>query len=173
MTVDTGSSSAGLETWITDSSPVILLAKVGHLALLEHPGRQVIIPDTVVTEIRAGEVTDPARMALASGWGIRMPSPPIPSQVTTFGLDPGEASVLSLALTLPDSRVVLDDQRGRVAAGVLGLPLIGTVGLVLRARVRGQIAEAAPLIRDLRNAGLFISDATLRAALRTVGENWP
>lgn len=47
--------------WIVDSSPFIVLAKVGHLDLLAAPGRCVLVVETVAGEIEAGAESDPAR----------------------------------------------------------------------------------------------------------------
>lgn len=55
-------------------------------------------------------------------------------------------------------------------ARVLRLPVIGTLGLVLRAKARGRIPVARPVVEDLRRAGLYLSDALIREALALVAE---
>ena len=55
-------------------------------------------------------------------------------------------------------------------AEALGLPLRGTVGLVLAAKQAGRIVAARPLLEQLRNKGMYLSDAVLNRALRRVGE---
>jgi hypothetical protein len=47
--------------WVADSSPIILLAKAGHLGLLSVPARDLLVPEVVAEEIREGPPTDPAR----------------------------------------------------------------------------------------------------------------
>lgn len=65
---------------------------------------------------------------------------------------------------------VIDDLAGRRCAEAMGLPLRGTVGLVLAAKQAGRIAAARPLLENLRTNGMYLSDAVLNRALRWVGE---
>jgi len=50
------------------------------------------------------------------------------------------------------------------------LILLGTLGVVGRAKSAGRIAAAAPVIEHLRRTGLYISDALVRHILEQVGE---
>jgi len=59
---------------------------------------------------------------------------------------------------------------GRHCAEALGLPLRGTVGLVLAAKQAGQIVAARPVLERLRENGMYLSDAILNRSLRWVGE---
>ena len=51
--------------------------------------------------------------------------------------------------------------------------VIGTLGIIIRAKMRGLIPSAADVVRDIRDAGLFLHDATIAVALRHIGEVWP
>lgn len=160
--------------WIVDSSPFIGLAKVGLLDLLLAPGRDVLIPDAVEREILAGSSFDLAQQALRQGWGIRIPTPAIPEELQSLTLDAGERATLAVALAHPESVAVLDDSRGRAAAGVLGVTAVGTVGVLLRARQEGQLLALAPSLRALALEGLFLpKEALLTNLLNSVGETWP
>src|SRR5947207_2047660 len=88
-------------------------------------------------------------------------------------LDLGEQSVLTLALKRPGSRVVLDDGQARKAAQRLGLPMVGTVGVIVVAKQRGLIAAVAPLFNALRAAGIYAGDDLLRQVAASAGEVWP
>jgi len=59
-------------------------------------------------------------------------------------LGAGEQSAISLALRL-DCAVLIDDKLARRAASHLGLRVIGTGGVLIKARQMGLISEAAPL----------------------------
>ena len=85
-------------------------------------------------------------------------------------LDPGESAVLALAFGDPESEVVLDDQAARRAAARLGIPCVGTLGLVLTAKGLGVISEARPLVEELRQAGLYLDDDFVDEVLRRIGE---
>ena len=89
-------------------------------------------------------------------------------------LGPGEKSVLTWALSAgPEALCVLDDAAARTEARRLSLAVTGTLGLVLRAKLAGKLAAAAPLLEEAVAAGLYLDDAVLTAALAGVGELWP
>jgi predicted nucleic acid-binding protein len=52
----------------------------------------------------------------------------------------------------------------------MGLAVIGTLGIVGRAKVPGLIERAAPVIQRLRETGLYASDEIVQRLLREVGE---
>jgi len=62
----------------------------------------------------------------------------------------------------------VDDLAARTAARVLGIPFLGTLGVVLRACKQGQLESAVPLIRALKDAGLRLDDRIIRDALAGV-----
>jgi hypothetical protein len=160
------------ETWVVNASPLISLAKIGRLDLLHAAERDVLIPAAVAKEILAGPTGDPASIALTA----RDLAEPIPTasrvEVVEWGLGAGETAVLSLALDR-GATAVIDDREARAAARSLGVRLIGTLGVVIRARREGRIPSAASVIADLRRAGLRLDDSLLRQALRQfVDEDW-
>ena len=55
----------------------------------------------------------------------------------------------------------------------LGVPFLGTLGVILRAKAEGHLPEAAPAFRAVIAAGLWISDELARRILTTAGESWP
>jgi len=166
-------SSSQPVIWIADSTPLIVLAKIGHLHLLTLFADEVLIPQMVVEEVLAGDEDDPGRQALELGFGQRVANPPVPSSVAALRLDAGEEAVLAVAAAKPGSHVVLDDGKARAAAQTLGVPVIGTLGIVARAKAEGHIPAAKPLIRALQSVQFRADDALLRAVLQGLGETWP
>ena len=104
------------EVWVVNASPVISLAKVGHLQLLEQLSGGVLLPVPVAMEIQSGPDSDPAWQAVEGGWGVRVTAGRIPSELLEWGLGPGETSVLAVALERARSTAVLDDAAARVCA---------------------------------------------------------
>ena len=148
------------DRWVANASPVITLAKAGHLALLTALATEVLLPEAVVAEVLAGPVTDPARQAVEEGWGTRVAVPRVPVAVLEWGLGAGETAVL-------------DDAASRRCARTLGIPSMGTLGVVIRAKHQGRIVSAAVVIGALRTAGLYVDDALMARVLReSVGEVW-
>lgn len=67
-------------------------------------------------------------------------------------------------------RVVIDDLEVRRCAKAMGLRIIGTLGVVGRAKAMGKIAQAAPVIAHRHRTGLYVSDDLVQHLLRQVGE---
>jgi predicted nucleic acid-binding protein len=160
------------ETWIANASPIISLARIGHLDLLTRLTTELLIPDAVTAEILAGELADPARKALESGWGERASPREIPAAVLEWSLGAGESAVLALALERPGCRAVLDDAAARSCTRALEVPIIGTLGAVLRAKQAGLIPSASQVIRSLQTLGFRLDAGVIRTALLAAGERW-
>jgi hypothetical protein len=89
-----------------------------------------------------------------------------PRQALVYvGLDQGEAEVLALADERSARLVIMDERKGRRYAKRLGLPLTGTVGVLLTAKVQGLIPALAPLVDQLLAAGLFLTSDLVEKAL--------
>jgi predicted nucleic acid-binding protein len=52
----------------------------------------------------------------------------------------------------------------------LGLTLTGTLGVLLKAKEQKLITEIKPLIAQLRQAGIWLSDSVVEEALKLAGE---
>lgn len=78
--------------------------------------------------------------------------------------------MIAWALAHPEARAIIDDLQGRRCAESLGIPLRGTVGLVLRARRAGLIPLARDALERLRQSGMYLSDRICAEVLREVGE---
>jgi len=160
------------EVWVSNASPIIVLAKAGRLSLVRALCDDVVLPEPVAKEILAGPEGDPARVAVAAGWGRRVSAGQCPSSLAEWGLGAGETSVLAVALEHAPCTALLDDAGARAAARTFGITVLGTLGLLVRAKVRGVIASANEAIRDVRACGLYLDDATIAAALRRIAEEW-
>nr|WP_267871621.1 DUF3368 domain-containing protein [Nostoc sp. CHAB 5715] len=64
----------------------------------------------------------------------------------------------------------MDDLAARRCAAVLGIPVRGTLGIVLTAKQRGKITMARPIIENLRSSGMYLSDRAINQALALVDE---
>jgi predicted nucleic acid-binding protein len=84
-------------------------------------------------------------------------------------LDPGEAEAIALAGEL-GAELIVDEYQGRQIAQARGIPIIGTVGLVMEAARGGFIADAdvEPLLRQMVRANFRISERLIRHAVAMV-----
>lgn len=146
---------------VADASPIIGLGRAGHLHLLPAVFATVTAPPAVVAEVgqrpawlRSVEVEHPAEAELL--------------RALSFGR--GESEVLAVALRRPGAVALLDEKRARGFASARGVAVVGTVGVVLRARQRGVIAAVRPVLDDLIGSGFRLSESLYRAALSRAGE---
>jgi predicted nucleic acid-binding protein len=160
-----------VDVWICNSSPLISLARIDRLDLIEVLAPRIIVPATVVREIEAGSDRDNAAHAIKRSSRLQVkPDVELPESVRSLRLDPGESQVLAVAFQEPGCGVVLDDRAARRCAARLSIPMIGTIGIVALARQRGILKAAAPIYQALRAAGLFLSPAIMKAVLSQLGE---
>ncbi len=154
-----------------NASPLILLSRVGQLSLLQLVSEGIIVPAAVAIEIQQYEATDVTALALSrTEWLVVVETPTVPEPIQSQNLGAGESAVLTWGYVHPDTEVIMDDLAARRCATTLGIPLVGTLGLVLKAKQRGIIPTARPLLEQLRGSGLYLSDHVLNQALALVGE---
>lgn len=86
-------------------------------------------------------------------------------------LDAGEAVSIVLALELPTDFLLMDEKKGRTVAKSLGLPVTGLLGVLIRAKNEGVVAEIRPILEDLiSTTGFRIHQNLYLEALRLAGE---
>jgi predicted nucleic acid-binding protein len=159
------------ETAIVNASPLICLSRAGLSDLLRQAAETVMVPMSVAKEVLARGPSDVTAGVLAkTPWLVQVDDPEIPPSILGWDLGRGESTVLALALAHLETRAIIDDLHGRRCAESLGIPLRGTVGLVLRARRAGIIASARDAFERLRAGGMYLSNRIVLEVLREVGE---
>jgi predicted nucleic acid-binding protein len=159
------------ESFAVNASPLIFLAQAGRLDFLRVAGETGVVPHAVIRELEVGaHIHDTARVVRETSWLTIAEAGETPESIRVWDLGDGESAVLAWAISHPGSEAVLDDLQARRCAATLGLPVRGTLGLVITAKQRGQIPAARPVIEELREAGMYLSDAILNLALKKIGE---
>jgi len=157
--------------WVVDTSPLIILGKIGQLFLLPRLAESLVIPAGVADELAAGPENDPARQWIAGpGKSYVREVEGVDPVVAAWDLGRGESHVLTWALRNRGSEALLDDFAARKCAAALSLPVRGTLGLVLLAKREGHLPEVSPLLARIQQAGLHISPEVLAAVQRLAGE---
>ena len=161
-----------MSCWVVNASPLIYLAHLDRLALLQQEADEILVPPTVLQELRAKpDAATSGIDAASSGW-LRCVAPRDRKvvEVLELDLDAGEAEAIALAYERSTDRLVIDDLAGRRYARRLGLPVIGTLGLLLAARLRGELRSLKSEIERLRQAGFYAGEALVREILQAAGE---
>ena len=86
------------------------------------------------------------------------------------GQQGGEAHTIALAEELHASEVLLDERAARALATTRGLRIIGSAGLLVRAKERGLIEAVQPYLKRMQAQGVRFSDRFLRTLLSQIGE---
>jgi predicted nucleic acid-binding protein len=156
-----------------NSSPLILLGRISRLDLLPALAEKVAVPQAVLRELAVKQGRDWIALTVSSHPGLEIVDDvPMPSEVQKWNLGAGESAVIAFCLANKGYQAVLDDLRGRRCAKAMGIPLFGTLGVVIDARRQGLIPLARPLIAAIRGVGYHIEDKLIEAALKEVGESW-
>jgi predicted nucleic acid-binding protein len=90
-------------------------------------------------------------------------------QVTEPRIDAGERSAIVLALSA-GAVVLVDGKRGRAVAEGLGLHVLGTLGLLVRARDAGIVERVRPLAEALRQGGNHLARPLVEHTLAAIDE---
>ena len=71
-----------------------------------------------------------------------------------------------LAQEIKADLVIIDDNAARKTAVYLGLPLTGTIGVLLRAKAEGLISKVMPIVDSMEQNGLYYGQQ-LKAWIRS------
>ena len=159
---------------ISNTGPLIALAKIGMLHLLPKLGWEaILVPPAVKRELWAKSGPDSSSIDSALESFLKVKEPGQTNQQVESAasrLDEGEKQVVCLGAASREATLLLDDKAGRTVAKSLGLGVTGTVGLLLIAKRRGLIQKVLPLLEEMRARGYWISDAVLDTAAQLSAE---
>jgi predicted nucleic acid-binding protein len=144
---------------IADSTCLIGLERIDKIDLLPQMYSQVIIPPQVQKEF-----------GLSFAWLI-VKNPQNIGMVNSLKLmvDDGESEAIALAYEL-GYRLVVDDKQARNIAKRLDIEIIGTVGILVKAKQLGLIDRLLTILEALENKGFYLSQSLKTEALILVGE---
>ncbi len=146
---------------VTNSTCLIGLERVEKLDILPQVFDTVFAPPAVAQEVRTS--LDWLRVQAVANRSVTM--------ALKTQMDEGEAEAIALALELENVLLILDDKKARRVAQQMGMKVIGTVGMLLRAKRQGVIAEVKPILLKLTEANFRITQGIIQEALRLSGEN--
>ena len=142
---------------VSDTSPVLNLARIGRVQLLQSLYRHVLIPSAVYQELNNSSSELPPAIDLASMPWLIVATAADRSRVQELreDLDPGEAEAIVLAIERRADLLLMDERRGRRIAMAAGLTVTGLLGVVARAKRAGLIDLGKPVLDDLIQIARF------------------
>ncbi len=150
-------------TVVSNSSPLIALQQIDRVDLLQALFDTLLVPPAVARET-APTVTLPS-------WITERPlMQSVGARILNSSLGLGESEAISLALEIGAQWIILDDRPARRLAQSLGLPVIGTLGVLLAAKRRGLLEALRPQLDGLIKFGFFIAPDLYEQILIDAGE---
>jgi uncharacterized protein len=157
---------------VADSSPLVILAKLGCFELLHRFYPRVYISPEVHNEVVVAGSGLPGAAEVASAAWIEVK--PLRNQTDLaaaqdkFPLGVGEISSILLAKDIGADEILLDDYNARKLARVQGFHVRGSVGLVEAFYIRGELTDIRAVFRELL-VHSYVDSRLLDLRLRALG----
>lgn len=144
---------------VSNATPLIALAKIGKVDLLREFFEEIYIPDAVYEDIVTKGQDRPGTEEVKNAKWLKRKSVRNKMMVELLmgELDKGEAEVLVLAGEIGADKIIIDEKKGRNAAELAGLEIIGTVGLLLLAKRQKRIRSVKELLDKLKEEDFRLS----------------
>jgi len=158
---------------VSNSSPIMNLAAIGQLDLLEKLYSKISIAQAVYTEIALQGVGMPGSNEVQSFSWIETKIVKDRAKVLLLqtDLDIGESETIVLAMELRTDLLLMDERLGRAKAASLGLKYIGVLGILIEAKKLGYISNIKQPMDDLIvKAGFWIDHKLYLRVLQSAGE---
>ncbi len=158
---------------VSNTTPLIGLASIGQFDLLRQLFGEVLIPHAVYDEaVTFGRETGSAKQEVQAANWIRIVTvrDRLAVDVLLDELDLGEAETIVLAREINAEWVLMDEKKGRRKLVQLGIPKIGTLGILLKAKQVGLIPAIRDDVLTLRAQGFSISQPVIDAMLQQANE---
>jgi uncharacterized protein len=149
---------------VSNSSPLIALARIQRLDLLPAIFESILIPPPVAREI------SPSIPVLQSWLRIQAPNVLPPASLLRRRLGAGEWAALALAIELRADWIILDDLPARRSAEAAGLNVIGTLGMLNTAKRAGLLKSIRPELDALVRTSFFLGPQLYDQLLQATGE---
>ncbi|GAA4457504.1 DUF3368 domain-containing protein [Nibrella saemangeumensis] len=147
---------------IADTSCLIVLRKINRLDLLQNLFGSITITRTIAAEYK---------LPLPNWIVVAQPVETETFLYLTGRLDAGESEAIALAAETQDSLLVIDEHKGKAVAKQLKLDIIGTLGVILKAKEAGVIESVKDVLTELRTQTDFRFSAAIEAVvLKKAGE---
>ena len=157
---------------VSNAGPIIALARIEQLYLLQNLYDELVIPYAVQREVTGLPTDLPGAQEVRSAPWIKVASVSDPIAVSFLRerLDAGESEAIVLALEQQADLLLIDEARGRRIAQAREIPHIGTLGILVLAKRRGLVEAVTPLLGQLLAAGFRMNDSLMQTVKRQAEE---
>jgi len=153
----------------SNTTPIIALCSVGQLDLLPRLFARVHLVSEVVEECEVGgAVSVPDLRSLP--WVEVVASTPVAYPTVLLELDKGERHTLDMARKHAADWVVIDERIGRNMAEYLGLKVVGTLGILVKAKQQQWIPSFRKMTEAMMAQGIRYNRGLVDKLAQQVGE---
>jgi hypothetical protein len=156
---------------VSNTTPLISLLKISQLDILKELYKEVTIPYAVYLEFEAGINKDFYRDLSKFNWIIIDQIRDKNALKYFLDLDAGESEAIVLATELNADLLIIDEKLGRFHAKHADLKVTGTMGVLIKAKNVGLIKALRPLLYELTEKNVWISEKLIEDILKKVGEH--
>lgn len=150
---------------VSNSSPLIALARIQRLEIVPAVLKSTLIPPAVAREIA------PSIPVLPHWLEVRAPAKSASVLTSRGRLGDGEWEAIALAVELGASAILIDDRPARRLAEAAGVNVIGTLGLLLEAKRQGHVRTIRAELDKLLETSFFLSQDLYDQLLRLAEEH--
>ena len=145
---------------VCNSSPLIHLSKAGRLSLLRDFFQEILVPDEVLMEsVENSGGAEDAKEIENADWIHPLAIADMElKKALKLTLDDGEAAAIVLALEQKADLIIMDDYDGRAMAKEYNLKVIGTIGILLKAKLEGKTISLKHDLDNLRKNGFWLGE---------------
>ena len=151
---------------IGDSSALIALSIVGKLELLETLYDTLYIPQAVYDEVTKLEKKQSDILKVFLKERVKT----VELKLKKLGLGIGELEAITLYKQLNADVLLIDDNRAKKYALLNDVRVVGSLGILIKAKEKGYIEKIKPLLDKLQDSDIFVSDALVAKVLDICGE---
>lgn len=157
---------------VSDASPLLSLAIIDRLDLLENMYGQILIAPAVHDEILgSGDQRHGLQINTLNWLETRSTINPIVLALLLRELDRGEAEAIALAVEMKADLLLLDERKARSIAAYLDLPMAGLLDILAEAKRVHLIHSIKPVLDDLiAHAKFRVSPKLYQRVLINAGE---
>lgn len=184
-------------TLLVDASVFIALSEIGRDALLRSLDGECVVPKSVAAEIEDDPAASHLDRAEEDGWLVERAAlhyivqnergrVALEDAASHLGHDldadeftdpvhrnyEGDVGILAAAMALDDAVVISDDKPLRKTCKALGIPVSGSIGVLVRAVERGDLAaaDAKDALAAMDEVGARFSVSLVRRAERLIDD---
>ncbi len=147
---------------VSDTTTISNLIQIEELHLLKLLFEEILVPEAVYQELSIlSDIKQAFDKEIRSGW-IKVNDSFHNSDLfneLSKTLHNGEAEAIVLAVQLDADYLIIDEKDGRKLALSLEVTIIGTIGILIKAKQKGLIESIQTKMDELRDVGFWISNS--------------